>query len=237
LLAPPARGGIQIPKPGAESLRKERENMIEVKPVQQDLEALVSRVFLKAIDLLGGFSKLVEYRTLTWLPSLVRASYAVVLREEYLKTEQEIAQQVGLTVQTVRNILRADPTITMEKIKRLEELLQEERKEMKVHTAGGLAKLAYKLIKEGHEESKIFMDYCERIAYALDIPWAYMTLRRLKGVDFPIRSPQEIKEKLSGIFIKGRPAEEVISQIEYPIKNPAELLHKIKENLKMHSIE
>ncbi|GBC88412.1 hypothetical protein HRbin13_00534 [bacterium HR13] len=211
--------------------------MIEVKPVEQDLEALVSRVFLKAIELLGGFSKLVEYRTLTWLPSLVRAAYAVVLREEYFKTEQEIAQSVGLTGQTVRNILRADPTITMEKIRRLEELVEEEKKEMKVHTAGGLAKLAYKLIKEGHEESRLFVEYCERIAYALDVPWAYMTLRRLKGVDFPIKSAEEVKERLSGVYIKGRPAQDVISELEYPIKDPAELLHKIKENLKMHGIE
>lgn len=211
--------------------------MIEVKPVEQDMEALVSRVFLKAIDLLGGFSKLVEYRTLTWLPSLVRACYTVILREEYLKTEQEIAERVGLTGQTVRNILRADPTVTMEKIKRLEDLVEEERKEMKVHTAGGLAKLAYKLIKEGHEESKVFIEYCERIAHALDIPWAYITLRRLKGVDFPIGSAEDIKEKLVGVYIKGRPAEEVIAELEYPIRNPAELLHKVKENLKMHGIE
>ncbi|ADC89333.1 conserved hypothetical protein [Thermocrinis albus DSM 14484] len=211
--------------------------VVQLGPVQQDVETLVTRVFMKSLDVLGGLSKLVEYRTLTWLPSLARAAYAVVLREEYFKTEEEIAQQVGLTRQTVRNILRADPALALEKIRRLEELLQEEQKELKVHTAGGIAKLAYKMVKEGQEESKMLMEYCERVAVALDIPWAYMTLRRLKGVDFPIQSSQDIADRLTGVYIKGRPAQEVMAELEYPIKNPAELLHKIKENLKMHGIE
>lgn len=211
--------------------------MIELKPVEHDLDILVSRVFLKVIDLLGGFSKLTEFRTLTWLPSLVRAVYIVVLREEYFKSEQEIAQKVGLTEQTVRNILRSDPVATLERLKKLEELVEEERKELRVHTAGGLAKIAYKLIKEGHEEPRMFLEYCERVAYALDVPWAYIMLRKIKGVDFPIRNPEEIKEKLSGLYIKGRTADEVIGELEYPISNPPELLRKVKENLKMHGLD
>jgi probable regulatory domain len=82
---------------------------------EKDLEHLVSRVFFKSIDLLGGLNKLTEFRTLTWLPSLARSAYVIVLREEYLKTEEEIAEKVGLTKNTVRNILRADPTLAMEK--------------------------------------------------------------------------------------------------------------------------
>jgi len=46
-----------------------------------DLEQLVTRVFFRAIDLLGGLGKLTEFRNLTWLPSLARAAYVVVLRE------------------------------------------------------------------------------------------------------------------------------------------------------------
>lgn len=211
--------------------------VIQIAPVEVDVEPLVTRVFLKAIDLLGGLQKLAEFRTLTWLPSLARASFAVVLREEFLKTEEEIAETVGLTKQTVRNILRADPELAMYKIKNLDQLTQEEKKELKVHTAGGIAKLAYKLVKEGHEEPTIFLEYCTQAAQALDIPWAYMVLKRIKGTDFPIHSPEDIKEKLSGIMIKGRKAEEVIEELDYPIKNPAELLHRIKENLKMHGID
>ena len=211
--------------------------VVVAEPVEKDLESLVLRVFLKSIDVLGGLSKLAEYKTLTWLPSLARAAYCVVLREEYFKTDREIAERVGLTLQTVRNILRAEPSLALEKLKRLEELIEEERKELRVHTAGGIAKLAYKLVKEGHEEPKVFLDYCERVAYALDIPWAYMVLKRLKGTDFPINSADAISDKLEGVYIKGRPAKEVLSEVEYPIKNPAELLHRIKENLKMHGLE
>ncbi|RLJ70276.1 putative regulatory domain-containing protein [Hydrogenivirga caldilitoris] len=211
--------------------------VIELRPVEVDVEPLVTRVFLKAIDMLGGLQKLAEYRTLTWLPSLARAAFAVVLREEYLKTEDEIAELVGLTRQTVRNILRADPEMAIYKVQHLEELTQEEKKELRVHTAGGIAKLAYKLVKEGHEEPRLFLEYCTQAALALDVPWAYMVLKRIKGTDFPVQSADDVREKLSGVVIRGRKAEEVIQELEYPIKNPAELLHRIKENLKMHGIE
>ncbi len=211
--------------------------VIELKPAETDIEALVTRVFLKSIDLLGGLSKLAEFRTLTWLPSLARASYAVILREEYFKTEEEIAEKVGLTKQTVRNILRADPELAMYKIQHIEELTSEEKKELKVHTAGGIAKLAYKLVKEGHEEPKIFLEYCTQTAIALDVPWAYMILKKIKGTHFPINSSEDILDKIGSVMIKGRQAEEVLREIDYPVKNPAELLHKIKENLKMYGLD
>jgi Predicted transcriptional regulators len=196
-----------------------------------DLEQLVTRVFFRAIDLLGGLGKLTEFRTLTWLPSLARAAYVVVLREEYLRTEEEIAQRVGLTKNTVRSILRADPTLAMEKVQKLEELAKEELKEMKVHTAGGIAKLAYKMVKEGNE-AEILSHFCtvvaEEVARALDIPWAYAVLKHLRGVKFPIQDSQALKEKLKGVKIKTHPAEEVVDRLPYPIRTPAVLLHEIK---------
>jgi len=196
-----------------------------------DLEQLVTRVFFRAIDLLGGLSKLTEFRTLTWLPSLARAAYVVVLREEYLRTEEEIAQKVGLTKNTVRSILRADPTLAMEKVQKLEELAKEELKEMKVHTAGGIAKLAYKMVKEGNE-AEILSHFCtvvaEEVARALDIPWAYAVLKHLRGLKFPIQDSQVLKERLKGVKIKTHPAEEVVDRLPYPIKTPAVLLHEIK---------
>jgi probable regulatory domain-containing protein len=196
-----------------------------------DLEQLVTRVFFKAIDLLGGLSKLTEFRTLTWLPSLARAAYVVVLREEYLRTEEEIAQKVGLTKNTVRSILRADPTLAMEKVQKLEELAKEELKEMKVHTAGGIAKLAYKMVKEGNE-AEILSHFCtvvaEEVARALDIPWAYAVLKHLRGVKFPVQDSQVLKERLKGVKIKTHPAEEVVDRLPYPIRTPAVLLHEIK---------
>jgi probable regulatory domain-containing protein len=201
-----------------------------------DLEQLVTRVFFRAIDLLGGLSKLTEFRTLTWLPSLARAAYVVVLREEYLRTEEEIAQRVGLTKNTVRSILRADPTMAMEKVQKLEELAKEELKEMKVHTAGGIAKLAYKMVKEGNE-AEILSHFCtvvaEEVARALDIPWAYAVLKHLRGVKFPIQDSQVLKERLKGVKIKTHPAEEVVDRLPYPIKTPAVLLHEIKLAISM----
>jgi len=201
-----------------------------------DLEQLVTRVFFRAIDLLGGLSKLTEFRTLTWLPSLARAAYVVVLREEYLRTEEEIAQKVGLTKNTVRSILRADPTLAMEKVQKLEELAKEELKEMKVHTAGGIAKLAYKMVKEGNE-AEILSHFCtvvaEEVARALDIPWAYAVLKHLRGVKFPIQDSQVLKERLKGVKIKTHPAEEVVDRLPYPIRTPAVLLHEIKLAISM----
>lgn len=193
---------------------------------EKDLEHLVSRIFFKSIDLLGGLNKLTEYRTLTWLPSLARASYVVVLREDYLKTEDEIAEKVGLTKNTVRNILRADPTLALEKIKKLEEFAKEEAKELRVHTAGGITKLAYRLVKEGNE-AETLTHFCTVVAQdivkTLDIPWAYLVLKHSKGIKYPIVNATVLKERLKGID-----ADEVVEKLHYPIKNPANLLHEIK---------
>lgn len=198
---------------------------------EKDLEHLVSRIFFKSIDLLGGLNKLTEYRTLTWLPSLVRASYVVVLREDYLKTEEEIAEKVGLTKNTVRNILRADPTLALEKIKKLEEFAKENAKELRVHTAGGIAKLAYRLVKEGND-AETLIHFCTVVAQdilqTLDIPWAYLVLKHSRGIKYPIVNAAVLKERLKGIKLKGIDSEEVVEKLHYPIKNPANLLHEIK---------
>jgi len=210
--------------------------VVEVKPVEVDVESLVTRVFLKAIDLLGGLHKLAEYKTLTWLPSLARAAFVIVLREEFLKTEEEIAEFVGITRQTARNILRADPELALYKLQHFEELTKEEKKQLRVHTAGGIAKIAYKKVKEG-EEPKVFHDFCTIAAEALEVPWAYLILKKIKGTDFPIDKAEVIVEKVKGVVIKGLPAEEVVQKIEYPVKNPADLLHKVKVHLKMMGVE
>lgn len=198
----------------------------------KDLEHLVTRVFFKSVELLGGISKLAEYRTLTWLPSLARASFVIVLKEHYIKTDEEIASRVGLTKNTVKNILRADPELALRKIKSLEEMLKEEAKELKVHTAGGIAKLAYKEVKEG-KEAQTLIQYCssvaEEITKTLDVPWAYMVLKKSKGITYPITNQEQLQEHLKDVYIKGIPASKVISSIHYPIKNPAELIHEIKQ--------
>ena len=107
-----------------------------------DVDSTAIQVFLKTLEILGGPKKLITYRNLTWLPSLFEAAYVVVLANDYQKTEADIAEYLGITRQTVRNILRADTETVM---KRLEGELQE--KTLKAHIAGGLAKLAYEKLK------------------------------------------------------------------------------------------
>uniref|UniRef100_A0A7C3RJE0 Regulatory domain protein n=1 Tax=Dictyoglomus thermophilum TaxID=14 RepID=A0A7C3RJE0_DICTH len=116
-------------------------------PLQEDeLDNIAMKTFLKTLEILGGPRKLILFRNLTWVPSLIEACYAVVLRDRYMKTETEIAEFLGLTKQTVRNILKADPDIVLD-------ILEDEfkKKELKTHVAGGLAKLAYRKIKEDLE--------------------------------------------------------------------------------------
>lgn len=109
-----------------------------------DVDAMALRVFLKALDLLGGPRKLVEYRHLTWLPSLMAAAYVVVLTQEAAKTEDEVAAFLGLARASVRNIRRADPTRVQAKLSR--EL--KEAKTLRAHVAGALARWAYEEVKK-----------------------------------------------------------------------------------------
>ncbi|EDM23894.1 hypothetical protein [Caminibacter mediatlanticus] len=206
--------------------------ILEVKTNDYEIKYLAERVFFKSIDLVGGLDKLAEYRNLTWLPSLARASFVIVLREEYLKTEDEIAKFVGISINTVRQILRADPNLALYKIKHIDELNKEEKKQLKVHTAGGIAKLAYKLVKAG-EDSQTVMEYCrnmaEKITMECDVPWSYIVLKNIKEIHYPITSPDTLIERLKHISIKGISGEEIAKNINYPIKNPAELLKEIKD--------
>ena len=213
--------------------------ILDVKVNNNEVKYLAERVFFKSIDLLGGLNKLAEYRTLTWLPSIARAAFAIVLKEEFLKTEDEIAEFIGLTRNTVRQILRADPNLALYKIEHMDELTTEEKKQLKVHTAGGVAKLAYKYIKEG-EDSQTVMEYCRQISQEAvaqcDAPWAYLVLKNIKGITYPVTNSDILEEKIGHLEIKGIDAKEIIKNLQYPIKNPALLLKEIKEYLQMKGL-
>ncbi len=200
---------------------------------EADMEAFVTKVFLKSIDLIGWLKQLAEYRTLTWLPSVARAAFVIVLKEEYLKSELEIAEYVWLTKNTVRNILRADPDLAMYKLKHLEELTAEQKKELKVHIAWWIAKIAYKMIKEW-QEPNVAKYFAESVCQSLDVPWAYMILRRIRWIHFPIMDYDLLKDKVKDIKVNWKDLIEFIDKIEYPIYSPADLLHKIKEFVKMN---
>ncbi|SNR62074.1 bacterio-opsin activator [Desulfurobacterium atlanticum] len=201
--------------------------VIEVKPQEKDYDTIALRVFLKALEIIGGPRKLFEYRNLTWVPSLMEACYAVVLKEEGMKTEDEIAEFIGITKQTVRNMLAADPELVLKKLEG-----ELESKEIKVHTAGGLAKLAYREVKEGRDNISFVNAVCKTyLSQLFDVVWPVEVLTSIKGIDFPIYENEKelLKQRLKGISVKGRDAEELIDMIEFPIKSPADLLHKLRE--------
>ncbi|MHA1607846.1 MAG: KaiC associated regulatory domain-containing protein [Candidatus Freyarchaeota archaeon] len=196
-----------------------------VKPVLPDYDQMALKVFMEAISSAGGLKKLIEYRNLTWLPSLAEAAYVVVLKNEATLTDYQIAEKLGITEQTVKNILKADTSKVAEYLQGVAEKVDE-------HKAGGLAKIAYEKLKaEGRLESEeVTQAEARDIESSLEIEffWAIQTLRRIKGLDFPA-GEGELKERLTGITIKGRRIEELLDKIGYPVKTPAELLHKLKE--------
>ncbi len=193
------------------------------KPKGGNIDKMAEKVFLKSIEMIGGLRKLVEFRNLTWLPSLAEAAYVLVLKNEAFKTYREIAEELGITEQTAKNIANADEG---EVKKYLEEGLERPRE----HIAGGLAKLAYRELKESGalDEEEIVMK--EQEIEALDIDWAVHVLARIKGLDFPVEL-KDLEERLKGLVIKGRKIDEIIRNLKYPIKTPADLLHQIKLNL------
>ena len=194
------------------------------RPRGGNIDKMAEKVFFESIKMLGGLKKLIEYRNLTWLPSLAEAAYVVVMKNEAFKTYKEIAKELGITEQTAKSIVTADE----DEVKRYIEGELEERP--KEHIAGGIAKLAYKKLKEegwlDEEEVEINHDELE----VLGVDWAVHVLAKIKGLDFPVEKDQLI-DRLKGMVIKGKKVEEILERLEYPVKSPAELLHKIKVHL------
>ncbi|MFZ8847574.1 MAG: bacterio-opsin activator [Candidatus Hydrothermia bacterium] len=204
--------------------------IIEPSEIQEkDVDAIAVRVFLKALEILGGPRKLVEYRNLTWLPSLMVASYAVVLSNESYKTADEIAQFLGSTKNTIRNMLKAETEILKEKLKGEVEV---PKSKIKTHTAGALAKLAYEEIKNGRENLEIFSHYLKEFSEIYEINWPIEVLRNIKGLDFPIKK-EVLIEKLKYIKIENKSFSEIYDKLPSEIKNPSHLLKSIKESLSL----
>ncbi len=191
-------------------------------PVEENVDDLAFKVFIKSIEILGGPRKLLEYRNLTWVPSLMAASYAVVLRDKKMYSAESIARELGLSTATVKKMLSSDPEEVMRRVRG--EIPPEEFDE---HIAGGLAKEAWRRIKSG-EDLGIALPSLRNTAEALEIPWAVAVLEKLKGFDFPAEGPEDLRERLRGINIEGKDVEELLEHIEYPVNSPAELLRKLK---------
>jgi len=202
--------------------------VIEPKLANEEVDKLANKVFMKAIEMLGGLRKIVELRHLTWVPSLAEASLVVVLKREALKTNSEIAKELGISEATVKNILAAKEADA-------EKLLSEELHEevsIESHVAGALAKLAYRKLVESGElrEEAISETEAKHIeeAFDLELFWALRVLKAVKGIKFPA-SIRELEERIGDIKIKNTPIRELLSKISPPIRTPAELLHKLKE--------
>lgn len=121
--------------------------MKEITPKKANIDKLALEVFLKTLEIAGGPRKLIELRNLTRVPSLLAASYGVVLQEEEKKTAEEISEFLGATTQSVRNMLRVD----IEAVKKRLKLGLGEGKKLVTHVAGGLAKIAFKEVKKEKE--------------------------------------------------------------------------------------
>ncbi|GBD39251.1 hypothetical protein HRbin37_01524 [bacterium HR37] len=202
--------------------------VLEPSEIQEyDVDSVAIRVFLKALEIIGGPRKLIEFRNLTWLPSLMSASYAVVLLHESAKTEDEIAQFLGIARNTVRNILRADPELVKQ---RLSGELETPKKTLKAHTAGGLAKLAYQEIKEGRDYLELFSHYIQTTSEIYGVFWPVEVLRRIKGLDFPI-TVEQLLERAADISIEDKKLSELRERLPKEIKSPSQLLKAIKEAL------
>ena len=156
----------------------------------------------------------------------MEASYAVVLWEKLHKTEDEIASFLGLTRQTVRNILRADPDLVVQKI---EGELKE--KTQRAHTAGGLAKMALKEIEDGRDNLTVFIQAFQDAYSDIGVEWPIEVLKRIKGLDFPV-SKEELSERLEGLKIMGNDIENILRDMNETIKSPRELLSNISRALK-----
>jgi len=195
-----------------------------IKPRGIDIDRMAEKVFWEAIRILGGLKRLVEYRNLTWLPSLAEASYVVILKNETFKTYREIAETLGITEQTVKNIATADES----EVKRYIEGELEERP--KEHIAGGIAKLAYRKLKEEGRFETEEIELRREEMEVLDVDWAVHVLTRIRGLDFPVNK-DVLMERLKGMVIKGKNVEDILEELEYPINSPAQLLHQMKIHL------
>lgn len=198
---------------------------IHVQPV--DIDTLALKVFLKSLDIAGGPRKLIEHRNLTWVPALIEAAYAVVLANEAHKTADDIAQFLGLTVPSVRNILHADPERVQH---RIQQALSEEHREAesKTHIAGGLAKLAYQRIARGDHATSVLMLLCEQVAEILGITWPADVMRRVKDLEFPL-SREVLAAQLADVHIDRWPASQLIARLPESIVNPSMLLSHLNE--------
>lgn len=123
--------------------------MKEVNPVGVKVSSpdeLSMKIFNKAIEILGGPRAIITYKRLTWLASIFESAMVLVLKEVFNKTTDEIAQELGISSATVRNILKADSQKITEYLEK--KFKEETTEDENIHIAGGLAKKAFEVLRE-----------------------------------------------------------------------------------------
>ncbi len=109
-------------------------------------EDQVMALFLKAIETVGGSGSLVSGRRMDWLPDLMQASYIIVLQEERHHSPETIADEVGVTMETIESVLSAPTESAIERLKNEPPDEQAERE----YVAGGVARLAWQDLQAHH---------------------------------------------------------------------------------------
>jgi len=199
---------------------------MEIRPpedIDKKRDETVLEMLLEALNVLGGPRRIIQFRNLTWIPSIIKANYALLLAQAG-KTHEEIAAELGLTKATIDKMLRADPEDVLKKIRG--ELTEEKIDD---HIAGGLAKLAYKNLMRRRAEKEI--DSLVPTVESLGVEWAIVVLKKIKGMDFPV-DKASLLSRLAGISIYGVPIDEILENLSFPIESPASLLKSIAEYLR-----
>ena len=198
----------------------------EIRPptdIDKKRDEKVLSILMEALNVLGGPRKIIEFRNLTWIPSIIKAGYALLLKEAG-KTHEEIAKELGVTKATVDRMLRADPEDVMKKISG--ELVEEKIDE---HVAGGLAKIGYKQLKEKQIKQEI--EHYSETAETLGVEWAVILMTKVRGLDFPVNK-DTLLGRLKGIKIFDIPIEDILDEVKFPVETPAQLLKEVSRVLK-----
>ncbi len=204
--------------------------VMEIRPpedIDKKRDEMVLEMLLEALNVLGGPRRIIQFRNLTWIPSIIKANYALLLSQAG-KTHEEIAAELGLTKATIDKMLRADPEDVLRKIRG--ELTEEKIDD---HIAGGLAKLAYKNLMRRRAEKEI--DSLVPTVESLGVEWAIVVLKKIKGMDFPV-DKDSLLRRLAGISIYGVSINEILNNLSFPIESPAALLKAIAEYLRSRGI-
>ncbi len=196
---------------------------MEIKPptdIEKERDERVLLMLIEAIKILGGPRKLIHLRNLTWIPSLLRACYMLLLKDAGY-TNEEIAEKLGTTKATIQKMASADPEAVLKKIEGIET-----GEEVDEHVAGGIAKLAYKAMRRRLTEDEARL--ISETAKVLGADWAVKLMTSIKGLDFPVEKA-DLLPRLAGFKIYDIPIEEILDNIEYPIASPAKLVKEVAE--------